>query len=181
MSEKNASMPTVRVFAILAIFLGLTLWCVVDPMLFSAPSPFTFLGLGLILIGVLGWRLEDLRVWVRWLIGVLWYSVGLGTFTLAYADELPEFSMLSLVLSVVWILFGGLVFIGHRRIFWLAVVWAVLSLGGSVTGLLMGDPERQASATIRSLLHAAVLLGLLYSRRTFFRTSPAHPSESPNQ
>lgn len=74
------------------------------------------------MIGILGWRLADLRVWVRWFIGVLWCSLGLGIFTLAYADELPELSVLSLVLSVVWILLGGLVFIGHRRVFWLAVI-----------------------------------------------------------
>jgi hypothetical protein len=180
MSEKNEPVRTVSVFAVLVILSGLTLWCVLAPMVEPVPSTLSILGFGLILIGILGLRLGDFRVWVRWLIGVLWCSLGLGVLTLALAGQVPDFPLASWVLVAAWIVLGMSVFIGSRRTFWLAVLWAAASLAGSVLSFLFLDSEQRTSAVVRSLLHAAVLLGLLYSRRTFFEP-PARPPAPPNQ
>ncbi len=181
MSEKNEPVRTVSVFAILAIFSGLTLWCVLAPMVEPVPSTFTILGFGLFVIGILGLKLADFRVWVRWLVGLLWCSLGLGALTLALAGQVLGFSLTSWMLVVAWVVLGVSVFIGSRRVFWLAVLWATVSLGGSVLSFLFVDPQQRVSTAVRSLLHTAILLGLLYSRRTFFRASLARPSEPPNQ
>lgn len=136
---------------------------------------------GFAVIEILGLRLSDLRVWVRWLIGLWWCSLGLGAVALALADEVAGFSRISWLLAAAWVVLGVVVGFGFGgwRAFWLAVLWAFAGLSGALLSLSLVESEARETAAVRALLHGAVLSGLVYSRTTFVRGSSPSPSEPP--